>query len=256
MKNLKSNSKKHPKQNSKQNPTYYLNQKGFSLVGVMVASILGLIVFSGITTMQVTTMKSLGRAEDRLQATQLHKHIEHSMNQEKPEDSNCPDSSPCKNPCTNTLEGLNINNTEISFNEIKTAYDETKYPEDTTSDPQLPKGERTLFSLNHSSSDFKEVKIHKMNFSGNPDDKTGQVKIYYEYGGFKSPKVQTISVKITDTNTGTPETVKTCEIEAGWWWRTRPCYKVTKDGHTIVGCDEDGNTTGASAHNDFNYLWV
>ena len=229
----------------------FKSQKGFSLVGVLVTSVLGIIIFQGIFTMQSVTMKSTKQIEGRLQSASINRAILETLSEGKPEDTNCTTSSPavpCESACTNTLKGKFFDGSSTDI-EILTAYNETKYPAVTT--PSLPLGERVRYKKDNETSG---VTIKKIEFTGNKDTKKGELKVFYNFvvlGKTETPAPFVFPVTIQthqpNADDNTKEELLTCGIEAGsGGGEPTPCYKVTKDGHAIVGCDEDGNLTGAS----------
>ena len=241
---IKTNNKHNSIQNKK------LNNKGFSLVAVMVASVLGLIVFSGITTMQVTTMKSLNKAELRFNTLEVTKDILNTLRTPFPDPCSAPN---CKTGCTNTLFGkLATTTADVDITTIKSHSDTTPTPDISAQtdfevkDPieELP--------------DYKKILLDSIKFEGKGDK--GTLKISYRLesaNGFKIPipsplniKILTVDDKGTTADT-TDDTIKTCEVVSlgGVGGEGANCYEVNDQGKTIVGCDADGNTTGASAPN-------
>ena len=245
---IKTNNKHNSIQNKK------LNNKGFSLVAVMVASVLGLIVFSGITTMQVTTMKSLNKAELRFNTLEVTKDILNTLRTPFPDPCSAPN---CKTGCTNTLFGkLATTTADVDITTIKSHSDTTPTPDISAQtdfevkDPieELP--------------DYKKILLDSIKFEGKGDK--GTLKIFYRLessSGFKIPIPSPLNIKILTTDDKgttadtTDDTIETCEVVSlgGGGGKGADCYKV-EGQTTIVGCDEDGNTTGASAHNTSTFF--
>ena len=230
----------------------FKSQKGFSLVGVLVTSVLGIIIFQGVFTMQSVTMKSTKQIEGKLQSASINRAILETLSEGKPEDTNCTTSSPavpCESACTNTLKGSLLDGSVVEITKILTAYNETKYPAVTT--PALDVGERVRYKKDDETSG---VKINKIEFTGNKDTKQGELKVFYEFvvlGKKEEPApfifpvtIQTHQPNATDN---TKEELLTCGIEAGSGGVEPDCYDVTET-RTIVGCakDEHNNiiTTG------------
>ena len=229
------------------------SQKGVALVGVLVTSVIGIIIFQGLFTMNAVTMKSTKQIEGKLQSASINRAILETLSEGKPEDDQCATAGTCESACTNTLEGSLLDGSVVEITEIKTAYNETKYPAVTTSTPALDVGERVRYKKDQETGG---VKINKIEFTGNKDTKQGELKVYYEFvvlGKTETPAPFVFPVTIQthqpNADDNTKEELLTCGIEAGSGGEPTPCYKVTKDGHTIVGCDSTGEVTGASAPN-------
>ena len=198
--------------------------------------------------MQVTTMKSLNKAELRFNTLEVTKDILNTLRTPFPNPCLAPN---CKTGCTNTLFGkLATTTTDVDITTIKSY-------SDTTPDPDI--SAKTDFEVKdpiEELPDYKKILLDSIKFEGKGDK--GTLKIFYRLesdSGFKIPipsplniKILTVDDKGTATDT-TDDTIKTCEVVSlgGIGGGGADCYKVTKDGHAIVGCNSTGEVTGVDA---------
>ena len=95
-----------------------LNKKGFSLIGVLVASVVGLIIVTGLSQMLVNMASQLKQIENRSKRESFTNLIRRDLNNQKA----------CKNTLKDHVYSLwNGGNSQIGFGKIKNSEDEVVF---------------------------------------------------------------------------------------------------------------------------------
>ena len=163
-----------------------INNKGFSLISILVASVLISTLIVGVfKTMQVTH-KSLKISKSQFQSIELSKRILYALQEQGGANG--------KNACTNTLKDITLNNHGQDIQTIKKA---TATHSDSPT-VLFKKGDEVLPS---------QITIRELKAKG--DSNHGYLEVYYTYTGFDISDPHYLGFKVVDTE---GDKLKSCDF--------------------------------------------